>query len=169
VLDQHSEVGDHLGQIYEKMGDKQDAARLYALAIVAPHKVPEAEQHLKSLLPDSKQDQKEIDRAREQLAAMRSVSLPWTGAKSASAEFFLTFVAPANPGPASIKAEQVKFISGDESLRPYAEKLQAQDFNIDFPDQTPIKLIRRGTLSCSDSSHQCQFVLKLPEDVRTID
>lgn len=170
ILDQHSEVGDHLGQIYEKMGDRQDAARFYALAAVAPHKVPEAEQHLKSLLPDSKQDQQEIGKAREELATMRSVSLPWTtGSKSAHAEFFLTFAAAANPGPATIKAEQVKFVSGDESLRPYAEKLQAEGFSIDFPDQTPIKLVRRGTLSCAETSHQCQFVLTLPEDVRTVD
>lgn len=173
MLDEHSEVGDHLGQIYEKMGDKQDAARFYALAAVAPHKVPEAEQHLKSLVPDSKQDQTEIGIAREQLAAMRSVRLPWIGttsaSKSAHAEFFLTFTAPANPGPATTKADQVKFVRGDESLRPYVEKLQAQSFHIDFPDQTPIKLIRRGTLSCADTSHECQFVLTLPEDVRTID
>lgn len=172
MLDQHSEVGDHLGQIYEKMGDKQDAARFYALAAVAPHKVPEAEQHLKSLVPDSKQDQKEIGTAREQLAAMRSVRLPWTGTtatKSAHAEFFLTFAAPSNPGPAAIKAEQVKFLSGDESLRQYAEKLQAEAFSIDFPDQTPIKLVRRGTLSCADITHECEFVLTLPEDVRTVD
>src|SRR5579864_7445443 len=42
LLDQHSEIADHLGQLYEKMGRKQDAIHFYAMATTAPHKIPEA-------------------------------------------------------------------------------------------------------------------------------
>src|SRR6202142_1936493 len=50
LLNQHGEVGDHLAQIYEKRGDKQQAARMYAQAIAAPHSVPETRARLIVLL-----------------------------------------------------------------------------------------------------------------------
>ena len=168
LLDQHSEVGDHLGQLYEKLGRKQDAIRHYAMASSANHKVPEAEQHLKSLLPDSKLDVAEVERARSELQTMRSVRFPWSS-KNATAEFFLTFTAPASQDGKPLTPDQVKFVRGDEALRSYAGKLQTAAFPVEFPDDTPIKLVRRGVLSCTESTHQCQAVLMLPEDVRTVD
>jgi tetratricopeptide (TPR) repeat protein len=168
LLDQHSEIGDHLGQLYEKLGRKQDAIHFYALAITAPHKVPEAEQHLKSLLPDSKLTAAEVERDRAEMQALRSTKLPWSG-KAAKAEFFITFSAPRSDEARPLKPDQVKFVSGDEELRSYASRLQAASFHVEFPDDTPIKLVRRGVLSCSDASHDCQMVLMLPEDVRTVD
>jgi tetratricopeptide (TPR) repeat protein len=168
LLDQHSEVGDHLGQLYEKLGRRQDAIRHYAMASTANHKVPEAEQHLKSLLPDSKLDFAELERARIELEAMRSVHLPWSS-KNATAEFFLTFSATSSQSGKRLTPDQVKFVGGDEALRSYASKLQTATFPVEFPDDTPIKLVRRGVLSCAESTHQCQIVLMLPEDVRTVD
>src|SRR5437868_2031184 len=168
LLDQHSEVGDHLGQLYEKLGRKQDAIRHYAMASTANHKVPEAEQHLKSLLPDSRLDVAEVERARADLQTMRSVRLPWSG-KSAAGEFFLTFTAPTSQDGKPLRPDQAKFVSGDDALRNYANKLQTAAFPVEFPDDTPIKLVRRGVLSCTESTHQCQVVLMLPEDVRTVD
>jgi len=168
LLDQHSEVGDHLGQLYEKLGRKQDAIRHYAMASTANHKVPEAEQHLKSLLPDSKLDVAEVERARADLQAMRSGRLPWSS-KDATAEFFVTFTAPVSQDGKPLTPDQVKFVRGDESLRSYAGKLQTAAFPVEFPDDTPIKLVRRGVLSCTESTRQCQLVLVFPEDVRTVD
>ncbi len=37
-----------------------------------------------------------------------------------------------------------------------------------FPDDTPTKLLRRGLLSCSASTRECDFVLLLPERVTSI-
>ena len=169
LLDEHSEIGDHLGQLYEKMGRKQDAIHFYAMATTAPHKVPESEEHLKSLLPDTKKTTAELEKARKELEGMRSVRLQWSGGKGAKAEFFLTFTAPTASESAPSKPDQVKFVSGDESLRNYATQLQATAFQIEFPDDTPIRLVRRGVLSCDDGTHQCQMVLMLPEEVRTVD
>ena len=42
LLGQHSEVGDHLGQISEKRGKKEEAIRWYSLAIVGYRPAPEA-------------------------------------------------------------------------------------------------------------------------------
>ncbi|HWC19701.1 MAG TPA: DUF3857 domain-containing protein [Terriglobales bacterium] len=168
LLDEHSEIGDHLGQLYEKLGRKQDAIRFYAMAATANHKIPEAEQHLKALVPDSKQVSAAVEKARAELEALRSARLPWSG-KNAKAEFFLTFTAPPAVDERSLKPDQVKFLSGDESLRAYTSQLPALTFHVQFPDDTPIKLVRRGVLTCTESSHECRMVLVLPEDVRTVD
>jgi hypothetical protein len=37
-----------------------------------------------------------------------------------------------------------------------------------FPDPSPIRLIRRGTLACSASTGDCTFTLIRPEDVRSV-
>lgn len=169
LLDQHSEIGDHLGQLYERLGRRQDAIHFYAMAVTAAHKVPESEQHLKSLLPDSKQSESAEEKARGEMESLRSVRVPWSGSKSAKADFFLTFTAPTTPENKPLKPDQVKFVSGDESLRNYTNQLQAASFQIEFPDDTPIKLVRRGVLSCGDNTHECRMVLMLPEDVRTVD
>jgi hypothetical protein len=42
-------------------------------------------------------------------------------------------------------------------------------FAMNFPDDTPTKILRRGVLSCSQANSQCTYVLMLPDDVRTID
>src|ERR1700747_3577216 len=99
---------------------------------------------------------------------MRSVRFPCSS-KNATAEFFLTFTAPASQDGKPLTPDQVKFVRGDEALRSYAGKLQTAAFPVEFPDDTPIKLVRRGVLSCAESTHQCQAVLMLPEDVRTVD
>lgn len=168
LLDEHSEIGDHLGQLYQKMGRKQDAIHFYAMAATANHKIPDAEEHLKSLVPDSKRSATEVERAREELQALRSARLPWSG-KNATAEFFLSFAAPGESDGRPLKPEQVKFVRGDEALRSYVSQLQAASFPVEFPDDTPIKLVRRGVLTCDEAKHQCQMTLMLPEDVRTLD
>jgi hypothetical protein len=37
-----------------------------------------------------------------------------------------------------------------------------------FPDASPAKIVRRGTLACNATSGTCNFTLTLPEDVRTL-
>ncbi|HKU24852.1 MAG TPA: hypothetical protein VJQ54_05225, partial [Candidatus Sulfotelmatobacter sp.] len=85
------------------------------------------------------------------------------------AEFFLSFAAPGGSDGHPLKPEQVKFVRGDEVLRSYVSQLQAASFPVEFPDDTPIKLVRRGVLTCDEDRHQCQMTLMLPEDVRTLD
>ena len=40
---------------------------------------------------------------------------------------------------------EVKFIRGDEKLRPLAGMLEGGNFNFVFPDETTTRVIRRGT------------------------
>jgi hypothetical protein len=62
----------------------------------------------------------------------------------------------------------VRFISGSQDLRPFGEQIRGLDFGAMFPEATPAKLVRRGTLACSAATGNCTFTLILPEDVRTL-
>jgi hypothetical protein len=64
---------------------------------------------------------------------------------------------------------EVKFISGDEKLRPLAAMLKSGNFNLVFPDETTTKVIRRGTLFCETSGGQCSFLMLSPEYVTSVD
>jgi hypothetical protein len=60
-------------------------------------------------------------------------------------------------------------VSGDEKLKTFTDALRSADYHLTFPDDTPVKILRRGTVSCSMTNGKCQFILTLPEDVRTVD
>jgi hypothetical protein len=84
--------------------------------------------------------------------------------ENARADFFVLL----SPGARNPKVEAVKFISGSQDLRPFTEKLRALEFGPMFPDASPAKIVRRGTLACNASTGTCSFTLTLPEDVRTL-
>ncbi len=83
---------------------------------------------------------------------------------------FLIVLAPSGSNGASTKVEGVKFVSGSESLRALGEKpdgkLLALDYRTVFPDASPIKIVRRGTVSCSAKTGDCTLVLLRPEEMR---
>ncbi|MFZ3217816.1 MAG: DUF3857 domain-containing protein [Candidatus Acidiferrales bacterium] len=165
LLNQHGEVGDHLAQIYEKRGDKDQAARLYAQAIAAAHSVPETRARLIVLLGGNAGIADLVAQARPELVRLRTFSVGHLLKENAQADFFVLL----SPGAKNPKVESVKFISGSQDLRPFVEQLRAIDFGAMFPDSSPAKIVRRGTLTCSATvGKACTFTLALPEDVRTL-
>ena len=62
-----------------------------------------------------------------------------------------------------------RFASGDEKLKRFTDAIRTADYRLTFPDDTPVKILRRGILSCSTTTANCTFVLMLPDDVRTVD
>ena len=164
-LDEHSEVSDHLGQIYEKLGRKDDAIRAYSMAMTAIRPVPEARTHLSTLLGgDSKVDSTSA-KYREDSQLSRTIRLGKVAKETGSAEFFIMFASSS----AGANVDGVKFISGDEKLKIFAEALRSAKYNLQFPDDTPAKVVRRGILSCSTATSDCTFVLLLPQDVTSVD
>jgi tetratricopeptide (TPR) repeat protein len=168
ALEQHSEVGYHLGQIYEKRGKKEEAIHMYALATAADHLVPEARESLFRLAGKEKSETlwKQAD---AELRDYRTIKL---GAPTASvkgtteAQFYVVLT----PGPSrSAQVTAVKFIRGDEKLRPLAALLKGGNFNFIFPDETATKVIRRGTLFCQPSGAQCSFLMLSPEFISSVD
>ncbi len=167
LLGQHGEVGDHLGQIYEKQGHKAEAIKTYTQAVVASRPVPETKAHLAALAGGEDKTDSLKQKGSAELSAMRAIQLgkllnATESKEIVKADFFMVF------SPSSgAKAEEVKFISGSEKVRPLAEALRGAKVVIAFPDETPTRLVRRGTLTCLPDGG-CVFVLVLPDSVTSV-
>ncbi|HLI30109.1 MAG TPA: DUF3857 domain-containing protein [Terriglobia bacterium] len=152
-LEQDRPIADHLGQVYEKLGRKQDTIHMYALAaacLVAPPDKGDA--NLIRLIPRKAKRDAEVDRAREELSQMRTVELGKMAGLTGSAEFFVLF----SPGA---KVAGVKFITGSEKLRPAAKTIVLAHFKVPLPDDASTKIIRRGVLVCEGMGLRCDFTL----------
>jgi len=164
VLAQHVEVGYHLGQIYEKRGKKEEAIRFYAQATVAMRTVPEARESLERLVGKQQADAFS-QKANQETGDSRTIKLGAPGAnvkESTEARFYVVLV----PGPSrNAEVADVKFISGDEKLKPLERKLKTASFSFAFPDEKMTKVIRRGTVSCQLEKGQCSFIMMSPEFV----
>jgi tetratricopeptide (TPR) repeat protein len=164
-LGHHGEVGDHLGQIYAKRGEKDLALRTYALSMNGLRPTPETRDRLASLAGGDAKADAAVARYKDDLERLSTVDLGKTS-QTGNADFFILLSGGARE---SAKVDAVRFISGDEKLKSYADALRTADYHLTFPDDTPVKILRRGTLSCSVTTGSCKFVMTLPEDVRTVD
>ncbi len=162
-LNASAEVGDHLGQIYEKKGNKTEAARFYVQSLQARRADPETRQRLATILGGDDKVAAALDRLHG------DSDQPITLANAAKVEGKADFLVLLSSGQSSIATvEASKFVSGDDKLSAFAEALQSAKYRQKFPDDTPVKIIRRGTLSCKPAN-DCTFQLALPDDVRSVD
>jgi tetratricopeptide (TPR) repeat protein len=179
-LGQHGEVGDHLGQIYEKEGKKDRALATYELALGGLRPIPETQGRIDALLKSDRKLKTNGQNAKEELQSLRTIDLGKVASgnavpdkagsdkeKSASTGDFFVLLSGGAGTPA--RAEGVKFASGDEKLKVFSDALRTAPYRLVFPDDTPVKILRRGVLSCSGATGKCTFVLVLPDDVRTVD
>jgi len=164
-LGHHGEVGDHLGQIYEKRGEKDRAVQTYALSMNGTRPTPETRERLASLTGGDAKADATAARYKEELQHLSTVDLG-KATQTGNADFFILL---SGGGGAQPRVDAVKFVSGDEKLKSFTEALRNADYHVTFPDETPVKILRRGTLSCSVTTGKCGFTLTLPDDVRTVD
>jgi tetratricopeptide (TPR) repeat protein/transglutaminase-like putative cysteine protease len=162
LLSENGEAGDHLAQIYERLGQKDRAIHACALALAAPHAMADTRARLTLLLKGNAQVDELVAKAKPELEALRTIPVGKLLAGDAQADFFVLL----SPGGIRARADAVKFISGSEELRPFVQRLRALDYGTVFPDSASAKLIRRGTLSCSKVG-ACALTLISPEDVRS--
>jgi tetratricopeptide (TPR) repeat protein len=165
TLGEHGEVGDHLAQIYEKRGQKEDAIRTYAMSLSGLRPALETKGRLAALVHDEKKADGIVQQHRPDLERLRTVDLGKLAPVAGSADFFVIIA----PSSGEAKIENAKFISGEERLKPLTDNLRGAKVDFSFPDETPTKILRRGTLTCSQDSKQCKFVMMLPEDVHSTD
>ena len=158
-LCQVGEVGDHLAQIYEKKGRKEDAIRLYAEALTAERPLQETRERLATLVGDKAKVDLLKEKYRLELQADRTFKMRNPLGKKGDADFFVVLT----PGR---KIEAAKFISGASDLEPLAGQLKAVNYGEVFPDDSPTKIVRRGVLSCNSS--ECLLVLMVPETITTV-
>ena len=164
-LGQHGEVGDHLGQIYEKEGKKDRALTTYELAANGLRPIPETHDRIEALVKSDAKLNRASKNSTQDLQSMRTIDLG-KAKETGNAEFWVLLSGGAGV-PA--KAEAVKFVSGDDKLKIFTDALRTAEYHVAFPDDTPVKILRRGILSCSTTTGNCTFVLMLPDDVRTVD
>jgi len=162
LLSQDGEAGDHLAQIYERLGQKDRAIHACALALATPHATLDTRARLTLLLRSNRQIDELVAKAKPELEALRTIAVGNLLAEDARADFLILL----SPGVKQARVDAVTFIRGDERLRPFAERLRSLDYGPVFPDSSPAKLIRRGTLACSKTD-ACTFTLMLPENVGT--
>jgi tetratricopeptide (TPR) repeat protein len=162
MLSQSEVIGDHLGQVYELEHKKEQAIRMYKLALTAspnPESMKETEARLEHLGGATNSASFRTN-ANEELNKMRTVKLERVTPEPATAEFLIIFGAGSN-------VEEVKYVSGSEKLKAGEKVLSGAAFHLPFPDDGPTKLLRRGILNCSAVSG-CSFVLYPPGSVRSV-
>jgi hypothetical protein len=104
-----------------------------------------------------------VNKQRPRLGQLRSYDVPGA-AGDGTAEFFVALT----PGP---KVAEVRFVSGDPSLKRLADTLKSVRFKMGFPDEGDARVFRRGILSCEGkkpAAGSCAFILMNPEDVRSV-
>ena len=159
-LTQHAEVGDHLGQIYEKTGRRTEAIRLYAAALSARQPAAVVREHLARVGGGAVRTDTLVAEHRGDLSVARTFTLPAKGPAGKKADFLVLIAAPG-------RVDAVKFVEGDEEMRALAPALQKIPFAGTFPDDSPSKIVRRGVAACRPSG-DCSFTMLLPEDVRPV-
>lgn len=177
LLSQIAGIGDHLGQVYAKLGRRQEAAHVYRLAYASNDHDPFAAgqrkvilQHYRELLGKDAEpavltttrraDGTFTPMPAEELSRMRSFKLSTGPHDSGNAVFSVVF----SPG----KVERVKYLSGSDSLKPLANQIAALKFGVEFPDPGPVRLYRRGMVVC-EKFEGCNLVLLLPDSVHVVD
>lgn len=168
VLEQHGEVGYHLGQILEKRGNKDEAIRMYALAAGAMRTVPEAVEALERLAGKTAAVPL-LKKAEETSRNSRTINFGHAPANVQAATEARFFVVLTPGAGRNAQVTDVRFISGDEKLKPLAAQLKTANFDLVFPDERSTKIIRRGTVSCHAANGQCSFIMISPEFVTSVD
>ncbi len=153
-----TEIGNHLAQVYEKAGRREEAIRTYAMAIAAAdldtrfkpreEDLSDAKQRLKSLEPNIAAA---VERGRTDLPQVRVISVANSPKASGQADFVLRIT--------SNKKIEAKWISGDTSLDPFAESLQTANLPIPIPQGVSVEIPQRGTLTCKSPTEACQFTV----------
>jgi hypothetical protein len=85
---------------------------------------------------------------------------------AAEGEFYLLFAPDSNRNAQVI---DVKFIKGDERLKPLASQLKSIKYALVFPDATPTKIVRRGALRCEPKPGPCAFTMVSPDLIVSVD
>ncbi len=154
-LSQQSDYADRLGHVYEKLGHKEEAVRMYTEAIKASggHN-PDARSRLSHLLSKRAYEIKLASiKANIETSQNGRVELGRISKATGSADFLVLFA----PGP---KLEGWKYVDGDPHFKTLGSALSRARFPVVFPDSAPAKILRRGALVCIGTTYGCDFTLE---------
>jgi tetratricopeptide (TPR) repeat protein len=155
LLGPNGEVAYHLGEILEKEGHKDEAIQMYAAAAGVKRSYAPARDKLFTVLGDKKKAEAEIKDMAHKYDTAAELQLGNASKDEGAADFAIVFA----PG----KVDGVKFLGGDDKLKGLNDKLAAMKYPVEFPDGTPTKLVRRGTVTCK--SQACTLTLQASDEV----
>lgn len=130
-------IGEHLCEIYEKRGNRDQAIHCYVLSLADDIPSDVARARLAALGVTKGLDPL-VEAGRRELKQQRTVSL--NKSDKGNAEFYLLI----SPG----KVEQAKFIKGDDALKEFTQPLQSATIAMKFPPGSSVHVPRRGVVSC---------------------
>lgn len=156
---QYGIVGDHLGQVYEKLGKTEQAIAAYSGALAARGVPEETTARLNALRPGPSAPGGPLPLQEMRTARAKVSPKP---AHHASAEFFLLLA----PGP---KVAAVKFLNSQDEFAGAADGVKSAKFDVSFPDDGPERIVRRGFLDCEPELPMCTIALIPVADVRSVD
>ena len=165
-LNQMSDTGDHLGQLYEARGEKDLAIRAYEESIAAGTAPPETRERLKKLLGPTTSTaamDARAKRASAELIRDRTVSLGKATMPGKEAKFVVLVESGAN-GPV---ARDARFLAGEDALSSLTERFRGAEFPPILPRGTSARMILRGVVKCSAKTAECEFVFDRPRDLMT--
>lgn len=163
LLNFDGQAGDHLAQIYQKLGEKDRAIHQCAIALAAPDALPDTRARLTLLLGGNSQIDELVGKAKPELEKLRTLSVgKFDGHEDAQAEFLVLL----SPGVRTPEVDGVQFLSGDQSLGTYGARLRSLDYGAVFPNASNVELIRPGTLVCSAKSSECFFQIGIGSDLQ---
>ena len=130
-------IGEHLGEIYEKRGNREQAIHYYVLSLADNLPSDQARARLTALGVTKGLDQM-VEAGRRELKQQRTISLNTSDRGTAEFNLLVT------PG----KVEQVKFIKGDDALKGFSQRLQSITVAMKFPAASSAHVPRRGVVTC---------------------
>jgi TonB family protein len=156
-LCEFTEIGDHLGQIYEKEGRKTDAIVQYEITLGKLYAMPETRPRLTALLPPGTDLDAKIGAVKLKREGGEGIKFKNSRKIDDNGEVWILL----KPGPT---VADVQFIRGGDELKDTFSDIRAVRFPDTFPDSTSVTLLRRAWLTCSNITHECLIGL-IPGDV----
>jgi tetratricopeptide (TPR) repeat protein len=173
LLMQAPAIGEHLVEVYERLGKKEKAAAICNMALsagsdLALHaKLSEEMARLRSVLkaPVGRVPRSASTDGGMALSNMRSMNIPFhtkLKGNSRSAHFVISITNGSS-------VDNVIFVTGAEELRNAIAAIAASKFSQPSPDDTPIRILRKATFSCSIYTKDCFLVLMPASDAAVPD
>ena len=161
-LSPNATIADHLAQLYEKLGRKDEALKYSALCIAALReaKFPQnddldaaddARARLARQL-SSDQAKRSIEEAKQALDRASSLPIPNPAKQTGKAEFAI-LQTPDTAKP------QARLMAGDQTLTAFAGAVAAQTPRVLLPGEQDIDVPRWGSLNCPEAGAPCTLTM----------